>query len=231
MPKQTFLNLPEEKKSLITEKLIEHFAKKPYHLVDISDIAKDCKVAKGSMYQYFENKKDMYFYAVEIAYDRFLKLFEKMNITHTNIFDYYENSIESMWIAVRNMKNEYMLLERAFFSHDSPFRDEINEKYLKMSRGLIIELIKYNQQIGCVRDDIDPEIICIFLEGAGFYMKKFFFEKALECTQTTLDIDLSYFKDALSQFLKLLKEGISKKWLLKNDLTVIWPMGHNIIKK
>lgn len=61
MPKATFLNLPEEKKNLITEILIKHFATKPYHLVDISDVAKECKIAKGSMYQYFENKKDMYF--------------------------------------------------------------------------------------------------------------------------------------------------------------------------
>lgn len=57
MPKQTFLNLPEEKRKLITDTLIKYFSQKPYHEVDISDIAKECKVAKGSMYQYFENKK------------------------------------------------------------------------------------------------------------------------------------------------------------------------------
>ncbi|AZT91236.1 TetR/AcrR family transcriptional regulator [Caldicellulosiruptor changbaiensis] len=211
MPKQTFLNLPEEKRNLITDTLIKHFSQKPYHKVDISDVARECNVAKGSMYQYFENKKDMYFYAIEVSYQRFLKHLEKLNMVHINIFDYYENSLKSIWLAMKELKYEYMLIERAFFSQDSPFKDEINEKFLKQSREFLVEIIKYNQQKGYIRDDIDPVIISVFLEGASFYMKKFVIEEALSRTSTTLDLDISYFKDALSQFIKLLKEGIGKK--------------------
>ncbi|WAM33618.1 TetR/AcrR family transcriptional regulator [Caldicellulosiruptor morganii] len=211
MPKQTFLNLPEEKRNLITNTLIKHFSQKPYHEVDISDVAKECSVAKGSMYQYFENKKDMYFYAIEISYRRFLKLLEKLDMVHINIFDYYESSLKSIWVAIKELKYEYMLIERAFFSHDAPFRDEVNEKFLKQSRDFLIEVIKYNQEKGIVRDDIDPAVIAIFLEGAGFYMKKFIVEQALQNMSTTLDIDIDYFKNAMSQFWILIKEGIGKK--------------------
>jgi len=211
MPKQTFLNLPEEKRNFITDTLIKHFSQKPYHEVDISDIAKECNVAKGSMYQYFENKKEMYFFSLQVSYDRFLKLLEKLDMIHINIFDYYENSLEGIWLAMKELRNEYMLLERAFFSHDSPFKQEINEKFLKQSREFLIELIRYNQEKGFIREDIDPLLIGIFLEGASFYMKKFIIEQALIKTSTTLDLDISYFKDALSQFIKLLKEGIAKK--------------------
>jgi len=211
MPKQTFLNLPEEKRNFITDTLIKHFSQKPYHEVDISDIAKECNVAKGSMYQYFENKKEMYFYSLQVSYNRFLKLLEKLDMIHINIFDYYENSLEGIWLAMKELRNEYMLLERAFFSHDSPFKQEINEKFLKQSREFLIELIRYNQEKGFIREDIDPLLIGIFLEGASFYMKKFIIEQALIKTSTTLDLDISYFKDALSQFIKLLKEGIAKK--------------------
>lgn len=130
---------------------------------------------------------------------------------HVNLFDYYENSLETIWIAMKELKSEYLLLERAFFSQDSPFKDEINEKFLKQSREFLVKIIKYNQQKGYIRDDIDPVIISIFLEGASFYMKKFVIEEALSRTSTTLDLDISYFKDALSQFIKLLKEGIGKK--------------------
>jgi len=211
MPKQTFLNLPEEKRNFITDTLIKYFSQKPYHEVDISDIAKECNVAKGSMYQYFENKKEMYFYSLQVSYDRFLKLLEKLDMIHINIFDYYENSLEGIWLAMKELRNEYMLLERAFFSHDSPFKEEINEKFLKQSREFLIELIRYNQEKGFIREDIDPLLIGIFLEGVSFYMKKFIIEQALIKTSTTLDLDISYFKDALSQFIKLLKEGIAKK--------------------
>ncbi|WP_394355759.1 TetR/AcrR family transcriptional regulator [Caldicoprobacter guelmensis] len=211
MPKQTFLNLPEEKRQRITDVLIKHFSQKPYYNVDVSEIAKESDVAKGSMYQYFENKKEMYFYALEIAYQRFLKLLEKLDMAHTNILDYYENSLEGVWLAMKEMRNEYMLLERAFFSHDSPFKDEINEKFLRQSRDFLLEVIKYNQQQGYIRDDVSPLLISIFLEGAGFFMKKFVIEKALSQSSTTLDIDVGYFRETLGQFVKLLKEGVAKK--------------------
>lgn len=211
MPKTTFFNLAEEKRNLITDTLIKHFSQKPYHEVDISAVAKECGVAKGSMYQYFENKKDMYFYAIEVSYQRFLKLLERLDMIHINLFDYYENSLETIWIAIKDLKSEYMLLERAFFSHDSPFKDEINERFLKQSREVLLEIVRYNQKEGFIRDDIDPVIISIFLEGASFFMKKFIVEEALKSTSTTFDLDISYFKNALSQFIKLLKEGIGKK--------------------
>ncbi|SFP85608.1 TetR/AcrR family transcriptional regulator [Caldicoprobacter faecalis] len=211
MPKQTFFNLPDEKRQRITDTLIKHFSQKPYYNVDISEVAKESNAAKGSMYQYFENKKEMYFYALEVAYDRFLKLLEKLDIVHTNILDYYENSLKGVWLAIKELRNEFMLLERAFFSHDSPFKDEINEKFLKQSRDFLLEMIKYNQEKGYIRDDVPPLLIGIFLEGASFYMKKFIIEQALSQSSTTLDLDISYFRDALSQFVKLLKEGIGKR--------------------
>ncbi|ADQ45999.1 transcriptional regulator, TetR family [Caldicellulosiruptor kronotskyensis 2002] len=211
MPKQTFLNLPEEKRKLITDTLIKYFSQKPYHEVDISDIAKECKVAKGSMYQYFENKKDMYFYTIEVSYQRFLSLLESLNMGRINIFEYYENSLNSVWLAMKELKYEYMLIERAFFSHDAPFKDEVNERFLKQSRDFLIKVIKYNQEKGIIRDDIDATVIAIFLEGAGFYMKKFIIEQALQNMSTTLEIDIEYFKKAMSQFWTLLKEGIGKK--------------------
>ncbi|MCM8900300.1 TetR/AcrR family transcriptional regulator [Caldicoprobacter algeriensis] len=211
MPKQTFFNLPDEKRQRITEALIKHFSQKPYYNVDVSEIARESNAAKGSMYQYFENKKEMYFYALEVAYDRFLKLLKKLDVAHTNILDYYENSLEGVWLAMKELRNEYMLLERAFFSHDSPFKGEINEKFLKQSRDFLLEIIKYNQEKGYIRDDIQPLLIGIFLEGASFYMKKFIIEQALSKSSTTLDLDISYFRDALSQFVKLLKEGIGKR--------------------
>ena len=200
-----------KKKQRITDALIKHFSQKPYYNVDISEVAKESNAAKGSMYQYFENKKEMYFYALEVAYDRFLKLLEKLDMVHTNILDYYENSLKGVWLAMKELRNECMLLERAFFSHDSPFKDEINEKFLKQSRDFLLEMIKYNQEKGYIRDDVPPLLIGIFLEGASFYMKKFIIEQALSKSSTTLDLDISYFRDALSQFVKLLKEGIGKR--------------------
>jgi len=211
VPKQTFFNLQREKRQHITDVLIRHFSQKSYYEVDVSEVASESDVAKGSLYQYFENKKEMYLYALEVAYQRFLKLLEKLDVAHTNILDYYENSLEGVWLAVKELRNEYMLLERAFFSHDSPFKNEINEKFLKKSREFLLEVIKCNQEQGYIRDDVSPLLISIFLEGAAFFMKKFIIEQVLNQSSSSLDADIGHFKETLAQYLKLIKEGVAKR--------------------
>ena len=60
MPKPTFLNLPESKRNRITELALDEFSTHPYRQASLSRIVARAGIAKGSMYQYFENKLDLY---------------------------------------------------------------------------------------------------------------------------------------------------------------------------
>lgn len=60
MPKPTFENLPRDKRDRIVELSIEEFAARPYHAASLSRIVARAGIAKGSVYQYFENKLDLY---------------------------------------------------------------------------------------------------------------------------------------------------------------------------
>lgn len=60
MPTATFLNLPTEKRERIVELAIDEFAERPYHEASLSRIVARAGIAKGSIYQYFENKLDLY---------------------------------------------------------------------------------------------------------------------------------------------------------------------------
>jgi AcrR family transcriptional regulator len=60
MPKATFLNLPDEKRRRIAELAVDEFARQPYAKVSISRLVTGAGIAKGSFYQYFENKLDLY---------------------------------------------------------------------------------------------------------------------------------------------------------------------------
>ena len=57
MPKDTFTNLPEEKRRHFLNIAIKEFAEHPYNTASISEIVRQAGIAKGSVYQYFENKK------------------------------------------------------------------------------------------------------------------------------------------------------------------------------
>lgn len=65
MPANTFFNLPEEKRQRIVNEAIDEFAAHPYHRASLSRIVERAGIAKGSMYQYFKDKFDLYLYLLE----------------------------------------------------------------------------------------------------------------------------------------------------------------------
>ena len=65
MPKKTFLNLSEEKQEKIMRAAIAEILNNGYEKANIGTIAKNAGVAKGSMYQYFENKKELFLFSVQ----------------------------------------------------------------------------------------------------------------------------------------------------------------------
>ncbi len=67
MPKATFLNLPEEKRDRLIFLSFNEFAMNTYGTASITQIAKEMRIAKGSIYQYFTNKRDLYDYLIERA--------------------------------------------------------------------------------------------------------------------------------------------------------------------
>jgi len=70
MPKPTFLNLPDNKRNRIIELALDEFSTHPYRQASLSRIVARAGIAKGSMYQYFENKLDLYRWLVTEEVDR-----------------------------------------------------------------------------------------------------------------------------------------------------------------
>lgn len=65
MPKDLFFALSQEKKTRIIEAAIEEFSKVIYHDASINQIIKNAEISRGSFYQYFEDKDDLFFYIIE----------------------------------------------------------------------------------------------------------------------------------------------------------------------
>lgn len=79
MPKKTFYNLSEEKKKKITDAACREFLRVPYEEVSINQIIKQAEISRGSFYQYFDDKDDLFDYIVS-AYR------EKINSWIINMF-------------------------------------------------------------------------------------------------------------------------------------------------
>jgi AcrR family transcriptional regulator len=69
MPTETFFNLPDDKRRMILDLAIEEFADNDYHIASISRVVARAGIAKGSFYQYFADKQDLYLYLLQMAAD------------------------------------------------------------------------------------------------------------------------------------------------------------------
>ncbi len=210
MPKSTFFNLPKEKQNRITNTLIKYFATKSYEQVDIEDVARECKVAKGSMYQYFENKKDMYLHAVNEAVRTTMRLIENVDFEQLSLFEFLEKSFELTWSFFINNPYESSLLEKAAFYDDSPCKDEIQSLLSEKTKASLNEIVTKNQKSGFIRNDIPAEIIVVFLEGAAWSLKKYFINLARQTGTKAIELSKDYVAEIRRQWIELIKNGISK---------------------
>ena len=62
MPKLTFYNLPNEKQQLLIKAAQQEFSNASLSEASIANIVKGAGISRGSFYQYFEGKEDLYFY-------------------------------------------------------------------------------------------------------------------------------------------------------------------------
>src|SRR5699024_1310411 len=62
VPKQTFFNLSKQKKETLVQAAKKEFSRVSLAEASISNIIKEAEIPRGSFYQYFEDKEDLYFY-------------------------------------------------------------------------------------------------------------------------------------------------------------------------
>ena len=62
MPTETFFRLPDSKRERILQAIKEEIARSPYEDFSIGVIVRECGISRGSFYQYFKNKEDIYLY-------------------------------------------------------------------------------------------------------------------------------------------------------------------------
>jgi len=75
MPKATFFHLPEEKRNLIVAAAMREFSNASYQNASINQICKRANMAKGSFYQYFADKLDLYVYLMSLAVGEKIRYF------------------------------------------------------------------------------------------------------------------------------------------------------------
>ena len=82
MPKDTFLNLSEDKKNKIINAAKKEFARVPIEEASIKNIVEEAEIARGRINQYFESKEDLLKYILN-SKAKNLEAFLKQSLQET----------------------------------------------------------------------------------------------------------------------------------------------------
>ena len=158
MPKETFFNLPEEKRANITNIAIEEFADNNYDNVSISRIVARAGIAKGSFYQYFEDKEDLYGYLLEMAMQ---KKWEVLSLDHPDpqhigVFRYL------LWTAKTSLQLQILypkLVKIAYRAlHSNAYPPEFWARAQQESNKFFLHLVAIGKEQGDIALEVDNDL-------------------------------------------------------------------------
>lgn len=159
MPKPTFINLTKAKREHFLAVALEEFAMNDYDHASITHIVKVLGIAKGSVYQYFENKKDLYGYLLEQATQRRLEYVKNLLRTPPqNIYDLFA----SLFVQTIQFDIENPLYSRLLANaNNEKFSKDLGNAMIeqrKKSMDFMRGLLEREVLMGGIRFDLNIDL-------------------------------------------------------------------------
>jgi len=160
IPTQTFFNLSKERQKRIVDAAINEFAAARFENATVSNIVKEAGIARGSFYQYFEDKKDLYLYMFQLIGERKIEYLSEdlKNPQELAFFDLFRELYKSgMKFAVENPK--YIQISNLLKASKDLMYKEVFQKNIEIARTIYIGMIERDQEAGRMDKHIDPSTL------------------------------------------------------------------------
>ncbi len=166
MPKKTFLNLPEEKRQAFTEIALDEFANNDYNTASVSKIVEKAGIAKGSVYQYFNDKQDLFMYLLDVSNREMLDFIQRATPPNPAA-DFFEMLRWQMSATVQASQKYpvHAKLARRAYTSPLPFHEEILEEAKKLRQEHFQALIAQAQSSGRLNPSLDSAIVGFMVQG------------------------------------------------------------------
>lgn len=165
MPKQTFLNLPEEKRQTVVNAAVEEFAEYGFEGSSINRIVANSGISKGSFYQYFEDKMDVFRHLMDLLANEKMEFFKDKHPPSTNLdtFDYFR------WMVKTGMEfssarprlvqaiSRVLLVEGMYYGKDFA-------EYRKMTTDGLVVMIGQAMKNGEVDPSVDVDLAVMVMD-------------------------------------------------------------------
>lgn len=151
-----FDRLSEEKRTLIINAAIKEFVQNGFEKASTNEMVKEAHISKGSLFNYFYSKKDLYIYLIDYGLEVINGFYEDIDLTETDLFKRIENiGIQKLHIQT-HYPFAFDLLASALQEEAEEVKEIVKEKVNPIyEQGA--ELIYQNIDYSKFREDIDIE--------------------------------------------------------------------------
>ncbi|NSW51344.1 MAG: TetR/AcrR family transcriptional regulator [Anaerolineae bacterium] len=209
MPKVTFTNLPEGKKNKIIHIAIDEFYEYGYEKSSISRIVDLSGIAKGSFYQYFGGKEDLFRFIMEITSEKKLVYLNDLivNRESMNFFDL----LRALFLGGLKFQKENPklsgLTDRFIKNANSKLKEIIMGESIKNSNLFLENLLLQKVAREEIRPDLNIPFTAQMITGIAVSLS----DHMRDRFDVIEKIDENMYESLVDESIKLLKEGIQQK--------------------
>ncbi len=164
MPKQTFFNLPEEKREKIVRAAVDEFVEYGLENASTNRIVENSGISKGSFYQYFEDKQDVFRYLLTVLEREKMEYFKDKHPPSMNMdtFQYFRWMIKTGMEFNSAHPRLVQAISRVMFGEGLYYKNfaNIRERSMQGLRAMIQQAI----QKGEVDPSVDVELAVMIME-------------------------------------------------------------------
>ena len=121
----------ETKKQLKRERILEAaadlFSQKSYHEVMMEDVAKMTSVAKGTVYNYFSSKEDLYFSIMSLRMQNLIKSLKKQIENEQNSIDSLRSFTVHLYMFMMKYQNFFLMYRKDSLNSENDFCVELRD--------------------------------------------------------------------------------------------------------
>jgi len=211
MKKTIFKNLPEEKKNKIITAATEAFAENGYSSTSINSIVKKIGIAKGSIFNYFGDKKGLFIYIFNICIERVKDYLRQVReeTNDKNIFSRLEAILMAGVKFAENHPHIYRLYIRMTITSDVPLKNDLQLAIRKYAHEFLFELLEEANEKNELNNNIDIGMAVFVIESI---MDKFLQTKVIPYLDPGYGIfksDINHASSLVKEIIMIIKTGLS----------------------
>ena len=194
MPTNTVHNLSDDKKRRIFDAALQEFSVRTFSQASINHIVKSAGIPKGSFYQYFDGKEDLYLYVRDVASREAIDVLKRVREIdpQADVFDVIIRTTED-FLEQGEARQEY--IEATMLAQLD------NSDFIMKQRGsstqTFIELVERDKKRGLIKPEVDSEIVVRML--SSFSLNEYFKNSR----------DKQRYLDRLRAAIQIIKAGVA----------------------